>query len=538
MRKRMLGLVAGVLSIAMLACACGGSNNAEPAESTQAGEAAAAEKTVTVAMPSAWSDLYPLGEVSYYDNIIFDQVYDALVKLNGDGSYVGDLAESWEVNEESTEITFKLREGIKWHDGEDFTANDVVSSMKMYGDPAIQSSSRYYLEYIAGCDASGVEESEDSVAVEAVDDATVKVTLKEATFVDTVLDDLTHVYIVADHKIKDLTAEDINKAETWSQPVGTGAFVYADTVDGERMEFTANKDYFRGAPDMDKLVIRVVDSASLLAGLMNGEVDTVLYGGIPLDDWAMAKEQDNLVCEASPSTGYQMLIINSSKPYLTQEVRQALNMAIDRQTLVNQLLQGEGEAIITPICSISPYYNKDVEVTYDPVKAKEMLETAGYPFDQVLQFYVPTGNAVREKAATMIAENLKAVGVQVEILQRDFSAVMEALQNGDDDLGIVGSGGTMNPSESLEMLTGAFNLCKLPDDNELAGLLGKANKLLTFEERQPVFYEYQEKVKEIVPYGYLFTTNNLIAYNKRISNINVDNFGTFNWEIHTWKVSE
>lgn len=489
-------------------------------------------------MPSAWSDLYPLGEVSYYDNIIFDQVYDALVKLQGDGTYVGDLAESWEVNEESTEITFTLRDGIKWHDGEAFTAPDVVSSLKMYGDPAIQSSSRYYLEYIGGCDESGVETEEDSVAVEAIDEKTVKLTLKAPTFVDTVLDDLTHVYILADHKIKDLTADEINMAETWAEPMGTGAFVYADKVDGERMEFTANTEYFRGAPDMSKLVIRVVDSSNLLAGLMNGEIDTVLYGGIPLDDWAMAKEQDNLTCESSPSTGYQMLIFNSSKPYLTQEVRQALNMCIDRQALVNQLLQGEGEAIITPICSINPYYNSAVEIEYDPEKAKTMLEEANYPFDQELQFYVPTGNAVREKAATMIAENMKAIGVQVKIIQQDFSAVMSALQGGDSDLGIVGSGGTMNPSESLEMLTGAFNLCKLPDDNELAALLLKANSLLTFEERQPVFNEYQEKVKEIVSYGYLFTTNNLIAYNKRLSNLNISNFGTFNWEIHNWKVSE
>lgn len=535
MKKRLCAILAVVLAFSMLAVGCGKSSDSGDS-SSDSGDGG--EKTVTVAMPSAWSDLFPMGESNYYDRILFDQVYDTLVKQNADGSYVGDLAESWETNEDSTEIVFKLRDGIKWHDGEDFTAEDVVESMKMYSDPAVNASSRYYLEYIAGCDESGAENSEDSLEVTASGENEVTITLKSPTFVDTVLDDLSKVFIVAAHKIEGLSADEINKADTWSEPMGTGAFVYSDTVDGERMEFTANKDYFQGEPDIDKLVVRVVESSNILAGLMNGEIDTVLYGGVPLDDWDMAKEQDNLTCESSPSTGYQLVIFNASKDYMTQEVRQALSMAINRDALVDQLLKGEGETIVTPISPISPYYDKDVEVWYDPDKAKSMLEEAGFPFDQKLTFAVPTGNTIREKAATMIAEDLKAIGVQVEINQADFASVMDTLKNGESDLGIVGSGGTMNPSESLEMLTGSFNLAHIPDDNELVQTLSEANALLTFEERQPVFNEFQEKIKEISPYAYLFTTNNLVAYNNRLSNINVDNFGTFNFEIYTWKVSE
>jgi peptide/nickel transport system substrate-binding protein len=541
MRRKLSALLAVVMSVSVVAAGCGSSSGenggTQSATGTETAVESSSNKTVTVAMPSAWSDLFPLGESNYYERILFDQVYDTLVKQNSDGSYVGDLAESWEVNDESTEITFKLRDGIKWHDGEEFTAEDIVDCMKMYSDPDVNASSRYYLEFIAGCDESGAENSEDSLEVEAVSDNEVVITLKEATFVDTVLDDLSKVYIVASHKIKDLTADDINNAETWNEPMGTGAFIYSDAVDGERMEFTANKDYFRGAPDIEKLVVRVVDSSNLLAGLMNGEIDTVLYGGVPLDDWAMAQEQDNLTCVSSQTTGYQMVIMNASKDYMTQEVREALSMAIDRQTLVDQLLQGEGQPIVTPISPISSYYDDSVEVWYDPDQAKTMLEEAGFPFDQTLTFAVPTGNTIREKAATMIAEDLKQIGVNVSIEQADFATVMDKLKSGESDLGIVGSGGTMNPSESLEMLTGSFNLAHLDDDNELAQLLTKANSLLTFEDRQPVFNEFQEKMKEISPYAYLFTTNNLVAYNNRLSNVNVDNFGTFNFEIYTWEVN-
>lgn len=535
MKKRFLtSAVAVSVSAAMLMTACGSSSSGDSDSTSASGN----DKTITAAMPSAWGDLFPLGEASYYDNIIFTQVYDPLVLQNGDGTFTGMLADSWDVNDASDEITFHLNKDAKWQDGEDFTANDVVASLQMYSDPNVTAASRYFLEYIDGCDDTGVETSENSIAVTANGDDEVVMKLKSPTYVDTVLADLAKVYIVAEHKIKDLSADDINNAETWAEPMGTGAFIYADKVDGERMEFTSNPDYYKGAPAFDKLVIRVVESDNMLAGLMNGEIDTILYGGVPLDDWSMAKEQDNLTCESLPSTNYQMLIINSSKEYMTQEVRQALNLAINREALVKSLLQGEGEAIITPICSLSPYYDKDVTVEYDADKAKEMLEKANFPFDQELVFYVPTGNAVREKAATMIAEDLKAVGVKTKIEQADFSTVMEKLQNGDEDLSIVGSGGTMNPAESLEMLTGSFNLCKLPDDNELVSILKEANSALTMEERTPLFNEYQEKVKEIAPYGYLFTTNSLVAYNSRLGNVKPENFSTFNWAIYSWTIEE
>ena len=512
---------------------------AAPAEEAAAAEeSTGGEKTVTAAMPSAWTDLFPAGELHHYDSAVLNCVYDTLVKMNGDGQYVGDLAKDWEVNDESTEITFHLNDGIAWHDGEPFTAEDIVKCFKMYSDPAVQATSRYFLEYIDGCDESGAETSEDSLAVEAPDDKTLVVKFKAPTFADTVLDDLSHLFVVPAHIFENLTADDINNPNTWAAPIGTGPFKFLSLVDGERIEFEANPDYFAGKPDIDHLVIRVVDNANMLAGLMNNEIDIVLLGGIPLDDWALAQQQDNLNTESIVTTGYQMFIINTQNELLTQPVRQAISMAIDRDTLVNQLLQGEGEAIVTPICSVNPYYNPEVEVWFDPDEAKKILEEENFPMDQKLIFSVPTGNATRERAATLIAEDLGKIGLNVEIRQVDFSTLMEDLKEGKTDFGIVGSGGSMNPTESLEMLTGSFNLCHLPDDNELAGLLKEANTKLDFDSRKEVLDEFQVKMREISPYAYLYTTNNLVAYNKRLSNVKPENFATFNWAANEWTVTD
>lgn len=524
-------------SVAETAAETEASSQESEAAKSQKEENQGGEKVVTAAIPSAWSDLFPLGEVSHYDTIILNQMYDPLVVQKGDGSFEGCLADSWTVNEASDEIVFKLNKEAKWQDGEDFTADDVLASFKMYSKKEVNAVSRYYLQFIGGCDDSGVEVSEGSIAVEAIDEDTVSIKLKKPMFAETFLSDLSKVYILAEHKISGLSPEEINKADTWASPMGTGAFIYESSIDGERMEFKSNANYFRGKPDMDRLVIRVVDSANIMAGLLNQEIDVVLYGGVPLSDWQLAKEQKHLTCDASPSSNYQMLIINSQKPYMTQKVRQAISMAINRKSLVDNLLQGEGESIVTPISSINPYYHQDVAVWYDPDEAKKLLEEEGFPFDQVMSFYVPTGNEVRIKAATLIAEDLKAVGIKTEIQQVDFSTLMDAFKAGDEDLGIVGSGGSMNPGESLEMLKGNFNFSKLPDDNEMVQILEKANSALTMEERKPLFNEFQEKVKEISPYAYLFTSNNLVVYNTRLSNITVKDFAVFNWSIHSWKVS-
>ncbi len=550
MRKNLLKIVSFACATSMLLAACSTSTT-ETSTQEQANAAAesttvaqsteakpAGEIVVTAAMPSTWSDMFPLGEASHYDTIILNQVYDPLVSQKADGSFEGVLAESWTANEASDEIVFKLNKDAKWQDGSDFTAEDVVESFKMYSKKDIVAASRYYLQFIAGADDSGVELSEDSIEVKAVNEDEVSIKLKSATYVDTVLSNLSKVYILSAKQIKDLSVEDIHKAETWAKPMGTGAFIYESSVDGERMEFKANKDYFRGAPSMDKLIIRVVESANILPGLMQGEIDIVLYGGIPIADWALAKEQTNLKAESVPSANYQMIIMNGSKEYLTQEVRQAISMAINRKALVDNLLQGEGEAIISPISSISPYYDKTVDVWYDPDKAKSMLEAANFPFDQELSFYVPTGNEMRIKAATLVAEDLKAVGIKTAIQQVDFPKLMEVFDNGEEDIGIVGSGGSMNPAESLEMLKGNYNFSKLPDDNEMVKILEEANTSLTFELRQPLFNQFQAKVKEVSPYAYLFTNNNLVAYNTRLSNVNVADFATFNWSIHSWKVTQ
>ncbi|MHC1770142.1 MAG: ABC transporter substrate-binding protein [Flexilinea sp.] len=505
-------------------------------EATSSGE----DKVVTVAMTSAWDSMMPLNTNSNYSVLIYDQIYDRLAQGNAEGGYDPRLADSWEVNDKSTEVTFHLNPNATWHDGEPLTADDVVFTFQMYSDPEVSALSRYYLSPIAGTDDSGAELSEDSIGVAKVDDYTVTITMKTVMYPDNLFNNLNGVFIIPKHIFEGKTAAEINEPDLWMTPIGSGPFKFESKIESERMEFTANENYFLGAPKIDRLVVRVVPTANLLAGLMSGEIDILAgagLGSILLDDWETAQAQENLTTSSIPTTNYQMLVINTQKPYMTQNVRQAISMSINRDALVNSLLQKQGQAVITPISPINPYYNPDVAIWYDPEQAKTILEQENFPFDQELVFYVPGGNTTRERAAVLIQQDLQNVGIKVQIQSVDFPTLMNNMREGLHDFGIIGSGGTFDPSESRQMLApdSSANFCKITS-TEFADLADEGNAALTFETRKPIFDEYQVLVKDVTPMAYLYTSNSLMAYNKRMLVDNIENFSVLNWSTWTWDV--
>ena len=549
MRKRRFAKAASLLLAAAATIgltACGGQSTttettAAPAsgETTETEASASGEKVITAAISTAWDTMMPLNTTSNYTRMICDQIYDRLTQSKADGSIEGRLAESWTVNEDSSAVTFKLHENAVWSDGEPVTADDVVFSYQMYSDPQVEAKSRYHLQYIAGVDDSGAELSEDSIEVTADDTYTVTFNLKTSMYADTFLQDIDTVYIIPKHIFEGKTAEEINAPTLWANPVGSGPFIYDSEINGERMEFVKNPNYYLGAPKIDRLILRVTDSASMLAGLINGDLDMIGYGSILIDDWELAKQQENLVTESIPTTSYTTMIFNTAKPYMTQEVRQALSMAINRDVLIQAILQGEGEAVVTPISSVSPYYNENIEVWYDPDKAKSMLEEAGFPFDQTLVFYISSGSSATERTAALIAQDLQKIGVKVRIEQVDFATLMNNMLDGQHDLGLIGSGGTLDPSESREMIYpgSSVNFCQLTD-TELSDIIDEGNSKLTFEERKPYFDEYQEMIVERSPMAYLYTKNTLTAYNKRVTGLNNADFNALNWSSWEWDIQE
>ncbi len=545
MGKKIRVLLAGVALAAMLFTSCSGSATGGGSTTGSAGQtsgAGAGEKVVTIAATGDWDTFMPMHTTNSHADNINELMFDRLMVINKDGSFAPRLAESWETNEASDKITYHLNPAAKWHDGEPVTAEDVVYSAQVASSADFNFLRRIRMEYFAGTDETGMELGENSIEVKAIDANTVEFTLKTPMDPSIIYAMVNRDFsIIPKHLLSGIPDDKLVEDAFWQNPVGSGPCIFQSTISGERVEFTANKDYFLGAPDFDRLVFRKVQSSSLLSGLISGEID-ILSGTtqIPLQDWEAAKADPNIVTESVEEFNYQYMCMNTSREYLSQEVRQALSLAINRQVLVDQLMMGEGRVAAGPLPDNHPYFNQDLwPVEYDVAKATEMLQTAGWDPSRELEMLVPTGNEMREKTAILVQQDLEKIGVKTRIQQMDFPTMLTNAREGNYDICFIGSAGSIDPSESVPNITVGYlnNFAQLVDPT-LGELGASGAKELSLETRKPIYDEYQALLKKQMPMAFLYFNNTLFAHTSRISNVPVTttdyNINKCVWE---WKVA-
>ena len=518
-------------------------NTASTASDSASGnEAGTGSKTVTMAMTDSWTSLFPYnGSGGERNTVVQSLIYDSLAVVGSDGIIYPRLAESWELSEDYTTMTINLNQDAKWHDGTPVTAADVEFTYKYFSNAEAQCEMRPNSRYVAGTKEDGTCETTDSIAVTALDDYTVEFVLKAPASAETFFSTASS-FILPKHLLEDKDPTTIADDEFWRNPVGSGPLKYESMIDGERIEFTTNSDYHLGAPKFERFVIRVVPQANLLTGLMSGEIDMLAggqLGALTLSDFQMAQEEENLVAEAVPSYTHHYVSIDNSNELLTKEVRQAIDHAINKQRIVDELLGGYGTVSVGPWGVKHPYFNPDLETdTYDPDAAKALLEQAGWDESTTLLLSVPANNAFREQAAALIQQDLAAVGMTVEIRQYDSAAQFEAILDGTTPLGMVGSAASVEPNNpiiNLFDIHGAWCFGRFQDDTYLQ-YFNKGASFYETEERLPVYYELQELLVEEMPYVYLCCPDTLFAYNSRLSNVNAANFTTY-YPVWEWEVA-
>ena len=553
MKRNMLKVVAASLAGAMLLTACGGSGGANQTSAAAGGSAetsaAAAEgstggeKVITMAQTGDWDTFMPMNTTNAGADNVIELMFDRLMVINTDGTFEPRLAESWETNEAQDKITYHLNENAKWQDGEPVTAEDVVYSAQVASSSEFNYLRRIRMQYFAGTDETGCETGTDSIEVKALDDHTVEFTLKTpmdpAIIYALVNRDF---YIMPKHLLGDISDTDLVNDAFWQKPVGSGPCIFDSMESGVSIEFKANKDYYLGAPDFDRLVFKKVQSSNLLSGLMSGDID-VLSGNsqIPLADWEAAKNTQGIVTKSVPTFAYQYMAMNTSRDYLTEDVRHAISLAINRQVIVDQLLQGEARIAIGPLAEDHPYFDeKLLPIEYDPEKAKSMLEAAGWDSNRELEVMVSTGNEVREKSAILIQQDLQKIGIKTKIQTLDFPTLLTNARNGDYDLCFIGSAGSIDPSESVPNVTAGYmnNFAQLSDPT--LGQIGESGaKEITFEARKKIYDQYQEELFKQMPMAFLYHTNDLFAYNEKLENVREGAIDyNINKNVWEWKVNK
>ncbi len=553
MKRNMLKVVAASLAGAMLLTACGGSSSAtqttaaagDSTETSAAAEAGSTggEKVITMAQTGDWDTFMPMNTTNSGADNVIELMFDRLMVINTDGTFEPRLAESWETNEAQDKITYHLNENAKWQDGEPVTAEDVVYSAQVASSSEFNYLRRIRMQYFAGTDETGCETGTDSIEVKALDDHTVEFTLKtpmDPSIIYALVN--RDFFIMPKHLLGDISDTDLVNDAFWQNPVGSGPCIFDSMESGVSIEFKANKDYYLGAPDFDRLVFKKVQSSNLLSGLMSGDID-VLSGNsqIPLADWEAAKNTQGIVTKSVPTFAYQYMAMNTSRDYLTEDVRHAISLAINRQVIVDQLLQGEARIAIGPLAEDHPYFDeKLLPIEYDPEKAKSMLEAAGWDSNRELDVQVSTGNEVREKSAILIQQDLQKIGIKTKIQTLDFPTLLTNARNGDYDLCFIGSAGSVDPSESVPNVTAGYmnNFAQLSDPT--LGQIGESGaKEITFEARKKIYDQYQEELFKQMPMAFLYHTNDLFAYNEKLENVREGALDyNINKNVWEWKVNK
>jgi peptide/nickel transport system substrate-binding protein len=454
---------------------------------------AAADGVLKIAIGANLNTLDParttLGEEYNYDVLVFN----GLTRMTPEMKTEPDLAASWEASEDLKTWTFHLRKGVKFHNGRELVADDVVKSFERVLDPATGSSARSNFTMIE--------------KVAALDPATVRFDLAYGYggFAD----------ILTDRQVKIVPADHI--AELPTAPIGTGPFKFVSYTPGDRLVLTRNPDYFEpGLPKLEGVEERIIpDMTVRIAALETGDLDYVW--DLPPDQVDKLKANPKLKVENAPAASWDGAILNNEiPPFNDVRVRRALHLAVSKPDLIKIVLFGYGQPTHSPIPPNDPFFDASIPFTKaDPVAAKKLLAEAGYPQGVKVPMVIPVGRPVRERLGITIAQLAKPAGFDFD-LQRVPYARYTAEISGKAPIYIDGFFARPNIDTAVYPLyysSGSWNerLWHLKDP-KIDEVLDKARVTGDPEQQKALYKAFQREASEQQP-GYIaYAADFIVAY--------------------------
>jgi peptide/nickel transport system substrate-binding protein len=483
----------------------------------------AAGKDFVIGLPGDATALNPVIATDSMSYIAEWPIFDSLLELDEKLNVRPLLAESWEVSKDGLTYTFKLKKGVKWHDGKPFTARDVAFTFYSVLDPKVTTPHRAYFDALVGFPEltakEGAKKPEELGVkpIEIVDDHTVRFRLRypSGAFLAVLVNP--RAGIVPEHLLK---TADLNTADFNRKPVGTGPFKLLEWRRGERLVMEANDQYHGGRPALDRLIFRIIpDAVVLLQELRAGGVDFI--ENPPLTEMARLKQTPGLKVIVADTTSYTYFGWRQDiAPFTDVRVRRALNHAIDVPSMVREVLQGyaaiatgqfpPGSWAFDP--SVKPY-------AYDPGRAKALLAEAGYKpgpdgvlvkDGKRLSFTVrhDQANQTVKDTAVIVQEYLKRVGVEAQLEALDWPTFVKKLFASDFEAIVVNWTNHHDPDpfaytiwHSSQWKGRNFAHYKNPKVDEA---LEAARRATSQGERKKHYAEFSKLLMEDAPYVFLY----------------------------------
>jgi peptide/nickel transport system substrate-binding protein len=464
-------------------------------------------------------------------------IFNGLVKYDTDLTIIGDLAEYWDISMDGLIITFHLKKGVKWTDGVEFTADDVMFGFRTIID-----------------EKTPTPYKEDFLQVkkaEIVDRYTFRV-IYEKPFAPA-LSSWGNLVVLPKHLLE---GKDITKSDLTRNPVGMGPYRLTKWISGQELSLNANRDYFEGQPFIDRYIYRIIpDPATMFLELQSGGID--MMGLTPIQ---FTKQTDtdffrkNFRKFRYPAFSYTHMAFNLRHPWFSDiRVRQAIAYAIDKEEIVDVVLFGIGSPATGPYVPNTWPYNPNVKkYEYNPEKAKELLRDAGWvdtDGDGVLDkegrpftFTIRTnmGNTLRKNTATIIQWRLAKIGIKVEIEALEWATfVNEFIDKRRFEVVILGWSIGLDPDQydiwhSSKTKEKEFNFVSYSNP-EVDALLEKGRRTFDIEERKHAYFRIQEILAEEVPYIFLYVPDATPIVHGRFKGIRPSPIG-INYNLPKWYV--
>jgi peptide/nickel transport system substrate-binding protein len=521
--KKWLSLLGLAIALMLVLAACGGNDApAEEPTETEEGtdEAAGPVEGGSVILgtsgePVTFNDLYSQDTAS---SDVIKLIHASLLESNEELDLIPMVAEDLpEISEDGLEYTYKLKEGVLFHDGEELTADDVKFTYDIF-----------LHEDYTGPRAGDFTELE---SVEVVDPYTVKFTLNE---VDASFVTRSTYGILPKHILEDVPVADLEEhmAYNLDAPIGAGPFVFEKYENGQYIELSANEDYFDGRPNLDKVTFRIfADTNAELLAFETGEIDWMI---LPATELATAETYDHGRVSSVLALRYDYIGWNNDRaPFDDVRVRQALTMAIDRELIVETIMDGRAEVAHAPASPLSWAYPDSVaQFEYDPEGALELLAEAGWEpgADGILEkdgekfsFEILSndGNVIRRDIGVIVQQMLAEIGIEATPRQMEWGAFLDQINppNYDFDAVVLAWALGLDPDptaiwHSREIEKGLNNISYR---NDRVDELAATNKqIIDQDERAAVIGEIYEILAEEQPYTFLYYPEQHILLSNRV----------------------